>query len=402
MSEQSDTGHYLTRPREFLLAAVGGITVANAYYIHPIIAEVAADFGVNAATIGLVPALNQIALALGIFLLLPLGDRFSNRDLAILFATGQTAALLLMVFSTSFIPFLIGSTVLGFFTIAPYLLPAYVSKRVAPARLGAVTAILTAGTIFGILVARIGAGLIARYVDWHWVYVIAAILMVITSAMLPLVMEGRQKRSGIEERQPYFALVGSLFALLRRYPHVLVSGVIQALNFGIFLSIWLGLALHLTSAEIGYGVDTVGYLAGFAIVAMFVTPRLGAWADKVGAQRARFLTSLVQLAGVTLLYPFGHSLLLLLIPIIIMNTVGPGIDVAGRMTTLSLAPEIRTRLLTGYIMLMFIGGGLASWAGTAAYEYAGWAGNAALALTLSTGLVGLSWLEYRRYRARAD
>lgn len=127
---------YLSRRQEQLLAAVAAVVVANAYYIHPIIGEVADHFGVSHARIGLVPALNQLALALGIFLLLPLGDRFSNRRLAILFVSGQTLAMLLMTLAGSFLPFVAGSTLLGFFTITPYLLPAYASKRVAPERLG--------------------------------------------------------------------------------------------------------------------------------------------------------------------------------------------------------------------------------------------------------------------------
>ncbi len=388
---------YLTSTAEFILAAVGGVLVANAYYIHPIISEVADHFDVNAATIGLVPALNQLALAVGIFLLLPLGDRYSNRRLSIIFAAGQTLALIGMVVAPNFAVFLGASTVLGFFTIAPYLLPAYASKRVAPERLGQVTARLTAGTIFGILIARSGAGFIAQYFDWHLVYIIAAFLMVGTTLSLPLFLEGRRAVPA-DNQQSYAGLVMSLFPLLKAHPQVFTSGVIQALNFGIFLSVWLGLALHLPSSEMGYGVDIVGYLSAFAVIAMFATPRLGKWADKVGAENARLRLSIVQMVGVSLLLPFGYNLWLLLIPIIIMNTVGPGIDVAGRMTSLSLAPEIRTRLMTGYIVLMFVGAGFASWAGTASYAYAGWTGNAALAMALSAGLVGLSWMEAKRVK----
>ena len=77
------------------------VVAANAYYFHPIIGIVVRDFAVDAATIGLVPALNQIALALGILLLLPLGDRVSNRKLATIFATGQLAGLIVMVLATA-------------------------------------------------------------------------------------------------------------------------------------------------------------------------------------------------------------------------------------------------------------------------------------------------------------
>ncbi len=390
-SPDTENGDFLTRTNEIMLAIVGGILVANAYYIHSIIAEVAAEFSVGPAMIGLVPALNQIALAFGICLLLPLGDRYSNRNLAIIFAIGQTASLALMVFAGSYVLFVLGSTVLGFFTIAPYLLPAYASKRVAPRRLGNVTATLTAGTIFGILMARVGAGVIAQYFDWRWVYVIAAVLMIATTALLPIVLERRRplRRTATDER--YLTLVVSTFALMRGHPKVFMSGVIQALNFGIFLAIWLGLALYLTSDTMGYGVDVVGYLAGFAVISILVTPRVGAWADSIGPEKARLKLALVQMAGISLLFPFSQSLWLLLIPIMIMNAVGPGIDVSGRMTSLSVAPEIRTRLMTGYIVLMFLGAGCASWGGTIAYDWAGWPGTVALVSAMSVACVLLSW-----------
>ncbi|MFN4114506.1 MAG: MFS transporter [Sphingomonadaceae bacterium] len=380
----------MSKGQERALALVTGVTVANAYYIHPIVAEVAREYSVNTAAIGLVPALNQLALALGIFLLLPLGDRYGNRTLCLIFGAGQAVALITMALAEQFWLFVSASTVLGFFTIAPYILPAYASKRVAPERLGQVTATLTAGIIFGILVARVGAGAVAEYLDWRLVYAAAGMLVVATTVALPWLMEGKRPSGEPVRHLPYPQLLGSLFPLLAQNREVLLSGLIQALNFGIFLSVWLGLALHLTSAEMGYGTDVVGYLAGLAAVSIYVTPRLGRWADAVGARRARFRFAAVQLAGVALLWPLGHSLLLLLAPVVMLNAVGPSIDVTSRMTFLGLDPAIRTRLMTGFIVMMFIGGGLASWAGTAAYAWAGWSGTAALAAALSASVVLLS------------
>lgn len=388
----SDTRHIaLSRAQERALALVTGVTVANAYYIHPIVAEVAREFAVSTAMIGLVPALNQLALALGIFLLLPLGDRYGNRTLCLIFGGLQAAALAVMAMAQQFWLFLTASTVLGFFTIAPYILPAYASKRVAAERLGQVTATLTAGIIFGILVARVGAGAIAEYGDWRVVYGIACALVVGTTLALPLVMEGRQP--GAAAARPvlsYPQLLLSLFPLLARHREVLLSGLIQSLNFGIFLSVWLGLALHLTSPAMGFGTDVVGYLAGIAAVSIYATPRLGRWADAQGPRRARFRFAAVQFVGVIFLWPLGHSLWLLLAPVILLNAVGPSIDVTSRMTFLGLDPAIRTRLMTGFVVMMFIGGGIASWAGTAAYALAGWAGTALLAGGLSLCVMALS------------
>ncbi|OZB15109.1 MAG: MFS transporter [Hyphomonas sp. 34-62-18] len=385
----------MTRRDLFLLALASAVVTANAYYIHPIIALVAKDFGVSPSEIGLVPALNQIALAIGIFVLLPLGDRFSNRQLATVFAAGQFLGLMLMAFAGSFWLFVAGSTFLGFSTITPYLLPAYASKRVEPQRLGRVTATLTTGVIAGILLARVGAGWVGEHMGWRTVYFIAAGVMLAITLLLPRIMEGRDKSAAEGPAENYFSLVLSVIPIVRRHPEVILSGIIQGLGFGIFLSVWLTLGLHLTSPEMGYGTDTVGYLAALALLNLMTTAPLGAWADRIGARKARFIISLVQFSGVCLLGVFGHSLWLLIIPLTLMNVVGPLIDVTGRMTFLSQPPGVRTRLMTAYIVLMFIGGGLASWGATFVYEQAGWDGTTLLALTLSALLVALSFLSMR-------
>jgi predicted MFS family arabinose efflux permease len=213
-------------------------------------------------------------------------------------------------------------------------------------------------------------------------------------------MEGRSTRYASEPKQSYFALIFSVFPMMRQYPEILLSGAIQGLGFGSFLAIWMGIGLHLTSPEMGYGTDTVGYLAVLTIFNLAVTPRLGRWADRIGPRRARLIMTTVQVFGV-LMYSFvGHSLWLMIIPILITNTGGPVIDVSNRMTFLKEAPNVRTRLMTIYIVMMFIGGGIASWAGTAAYDFAGWHGTSLLAFCLSALLFILSLIGYRWKGAR--
>ena len=392
----------LSRGQEYALAVTAAIVTANAYYIHPIIGEVAHSFGVSDAQIGIVPALNQLALALGIFLLLPLGDRYSNRALCIIFVVAQCVFMLAMALAPGLIGFTMASTALGFVTIAPYLIPAFASKRVAPERLGQVMALLTAGVIFGILVARVGAGIIAEQYGWRAVYWCAFGLMVVVTALLPITLksEGRSRREA--SHGSYLALLASVFALARAHRDMMISAVIQALNFASFTATWLALALHLTSDAMGYGVDTVGYLAGIAAISIFSTPRLGRWADAVGPRRARLISATVQLLGAALMYPLGWSVWAVMVPMVLINIVGPSIDVAGRMTFLSLEPAIRTRLTTTYIVIMFLGGALGSILGTAVYDFGGWAGTCALLISISTGVLSLSWWAQRSWKNRAE
>jgi len=399
------TQAFLTRRQELQLALATAVVTANAYYLHPIIGEVAEHYGVTNARIGIVPALNQVALAIGIFLLLPLGDRYSNRNLTIIFSVCQCAGLLAMTFAQDFVTFTIGSTWLGFFTIAPYLLPAYASKRVAPERLGHVTATLTAGVLFGLLVARVGSGVIADVYDWHAVYWIASVAMVAVTVAMPWIVPAQEApntngSTGTKRGGGYFALLASVFPLIRRYPEILVSGTIQGIGFGQFIALWLGLALHLTSDAMGYGTDVVGYLAGMAALSVLTTPRLGQLADRIGPRRARFIFGCVQMAGSALFLPFGQNLWLLMIPILFTTTVGPGMDVASRMIFLTAPAELRTRLTTIYIVLMFVGGGLGSLFGTMIYDTYGWDGTAIalfIACSCLTGLAGLAWRIWGAY-----
>lgn len=401
MTEASSAPAYLTRTQERALALTIAVVTANAYYIHPIIGEVARAFGVGEAEIGLVPALNQLALALGILLLLPLGDFYRNRTLCLLFVAGQTLCLAGMVFAPGFIAFTAASTLLGFFTIAPYLIPAFASKRVALERLGAVTAQLTAAVIFGILVARVGAGIIAARADWHAVYSCALALMVAVTAFLPFAMRS-EAASAKQPPASYRAVIASVFTLAARHPDMRISAAIQGLNFAIFTASWLALALHLTGPAMGYGTDDVGYLAGIAAVSVFTTPRLGRWADKVGPRRARIAAALVQLVGIALFYPLGGSIWAIAAPLFITNLVGPTVDVTGRMTLFTLAPEIRTRLTTSYIVTMFVGGAIGSAAGTAVFDFGGWGATCALLLAMSCAVVALAIYAERRWRTLAE
>lgn len=390
----------LTRTQERALAVTVAVVTANAYYIHPIIGEVALGFGVGEAEIGLVPALNQLALALGILLLLPLGDFYSNRRLCLIFVVGQTLCLGGMVLARDFALFTAASTLLGFFTIAPYLIPAFASKRVVPERLGQVTAQLTAGVIFGILVARMGAGVIAAHTDWHTVYVCAFVVMAGVSLFLPFAMRS-EVAPAKQPQAGYGALIASVFTLAAKHPDMRLSAAMQGLNFAIFTASWLALALHLTSPAMGYGTDDVGYLAGVAAISIFTTPRLGRWADQVGPRKARRAAAVVQLTGIALFYPLGFSIWAVLVPLLLVNMVGPTVDVTGRMTLFALAPEIRTRLTTCYIVTMFVGGALGSALGTAVYDAGGWAATCALLLTISCGVLLLAIYAERRWERHA-
>ena len=382
-----------------VLALASAIVTANAYYIHPIIGDVAREFGVSDGLIGIVPAMNQIALALGVLLLLPLGDRVNNRSLVTLCLSVQVAALATMAVTGNFALFVAASTILGFFTVTPYLLPAYASRRVAPSRLGYATALLTTGVIAGVQVSRLSAGIIGEYADWRLVYWLAAALMTAAAIALPRFMV---KEAMPEKKPSYLQLLSSMLTLASCHPRLMVSGLIQGMNFAGFIALWLGISLHLTGDVLGHGSDLVGYLTAFSAIGLVTTTRLGQWADRTGAEKARLLMSSCQFGAVLLLWTAETNWIYLLPPLAIMSVVAPIIDVTGRMTGLQELPDIRTRLMSLYVCMMFTGAGIGSWAGTMVYDIGAWRGMVLLMMLFSVLVWLLSWQQLRRWQGSTE
>ena len=68
----------------FTLATAGGLAVASIYYSQPMLSLMGQGIGATPTSIGMIPTLTQAGYALGILLLLPLGDRYDRRAIILL------------------------------------------------------------------------------------------------------------------------------------------------------------------------------------------------------------------------------------------------------------------------------------------------------------------------------
>jgi MFS family permease len=71
----------LSRGLVLLLATACGLSVANLYYAQPVLDAIAKTYLTSSGTAGLVVTLGQIGYALGLALLVPVGDLVSRRRL---------------------------------------------------------------------------------------------------------------------------------------------------------------------------------------------------------------------------------------------------------------------------------------------------------------------------------
>ena len=377
------------RPFALPLATIAACSVANTYYLHPIIAVVGRDLGVDVASVGLIPAVNQFALALGILLLLPLGDIFDNRSLCTVFSALQCAALAAMAAAPDVVLFTVASSLLGFVTIVPYLLPSYASRRVPKSDLAAVTAYLGAGAIIGIFAARVAAGVLAEYVHWRVVYAVAAGVMALTTGLVRTRLVPGTPPPGTA-RPRYGALLISTARVFLGTPAAIRASLTQGCNFGLAISVWLGLALYLTSPAVGYGSDVLGYLSVLSLAGAFATPRITRFASRFGYRTTLSGLAALQIVSILPLVCAGHALAAIAVPMFLLcATFGPT-DAINRVYILSEPPAIRSRLMTCYVMSMFLCAALSSWVVSGLFGAFGWAGVLGMGAGLSATVLLLS------------
>jgi len=97
--------------RIFALAC--GLAAANLYYAQPMLGIIGASFGVGAASTGLIVTCTQLGYAVGLLLVVPLGDMLENRRLVTTVMCATVLALLGMAAAPSLAFFAVAALVVG-------------------------------------------------------------------------------------------------------------------------------------------------------------------------------------------------------------------------------------------------------------------------------------------------
>src|SRR6201996_150450 len=157
-----------------VLAVACGMAVANIYYSQPLLGSISSTFGVSQGRTELVVTLTQLGYAVGLFLLVPLGDLLENRALASRTLLVTAAALLAAGLSPNFGVFLAVSVVVGISSMVAQILIPYAAHLASPADRGKVVGNVMAGLLLGILLARTVASLVAAAWGWRTIYLASA------------------------------------------------------------------------------------------------------------------------------------------------------------------------------------------------------------------------------------
>lgn len=381
----------MTRGRTLLFAIAGGAAVGNLYWAQPLLGTVGADLDVSPASTGLLITVTQIGYALGVFFVVPLGDRVDRRRVVPLIMLLSAVALAASAAAPTFPLLLVALTLVGLTTVAGQMLTPLAGDLASDAERGRVLGTVASGLILGILVSRAVSGLIADALGWRAVYVVAAVLLVVLAGLMSRAVPSLPPRAAA----PYRQLLWSVLTTVARRRQVRVTLVIGASVMAVFTVFWTGLTFLLTAEPYGFEPAVIGLVSLVGVVGALAAQRAGRLFDRglsvpaIGAGLALTLVSLV-VAGVG-----GRSLVVVLVAVALLSVGIQSTQVLLQTRMLSLDPEARSRLNTAFVVGNFVGGSIGSALAGAAWPVGGWPALMVVAAVL-IGVAGTVWAVHRR------
>jgi predicted MFS family arabinose efflux permease len=379
-----------------LLAITSGATAANLWYITPLLNEVADDLGASKTAVGLLVTAVQGGYVLGLALLVPLGDLMERRALITRVLAGTAAAAVLCALAPS-IAWLGGALILlGLTACVAQIVVPLASVLAGPSERGQVVGTVMSGLLIGVLLARTVAGLVAELAGWRAVFVFAA------ASMLGLGLVLRRALPLVEptERLSYPGLLRSVATLIGAEPVLRQRMALGACCMACFSMLWTAIVFLLGDAPFGYSEGVIGLFGLFGVVGASVAPIAGRLTDRGNARAVTTGFMLLLLAGWGLLALGTTTLLPLIAGIVLLDAGVQGTHITNQAAIYVLAPELRSRLTTAYMVAYFLGGTAGTLLGTLAYDAGGWHAVCAV----GAGLMGVAfvvWALTRRVGATA-
>jgi predicted MFS family arabinose efflux permease len=364
----------LSRRLTLLLAAACGIAVANVYFPQALTPLLARDLHVSRGSAALVTTTAQLGYVVGIFFIVPLGDRIARRPLIVTLFGLVAAGLLLSGIAPSLAILCILSALVGASTVVAQIVIPMGADLASGENGASVVGALQSGLIGGILLARTFGGTLGQWFGWRAPYIVAGGLALAVAALLAVALPATPSSSS----HRYPALLATSLRLFRTQPELRRSCWYQACLFAGFTAAWTSIALYLTGARYGYGTSVVGFVALVGAGSIVCVPATGRLIDRRGPDLiSRIAFSGVVAAGALLLTGLaGGALGLagLIAGMLLLDISVQSSQVANQSRIFALDPGARSRLNSTYMTCVFLGGSAGSWLGTRVYLAWGWGG----------------------------
>lgn len=390
-------GSSMSRYVTLLFAAACGLSVANIYFAQPILDNLAREFDIGYSTIGILVTITQIFYAVGLLLLVPLGDLLNQRRLIIGQMLLSMIALVIVGTASSSTALFAGMALVGLLAVVTQTLVAFAATMAGTAERGRVVGMVTSGIVIGILLARTISGILTDLAGWRSVYLVSAAMMLLMVyalfRVLPNVERGEQSLS-------YPQLLKSVFMLFAQERILRIRAILAVLIFTDFSILWTSLVLPLSAPPLSLSHTAIGAFGLAGVAGALAAARAGKLADRGYGQWTTGLALILLLISWLLISFTERSLIALAIGIVLLDLAVQAVHVTNQSMILALRTEARSRLTAGYMVFYSIGSAAGSITSTRIYALYGWSGVCILGASVSA-LALLFWAMTSRTKAAA-
>ena len=373
-----------SRPLLLLLAFAAGLAAANLYYGQPLAAAIGASLDAPAAAIGTALTATQVGYALGMILLVPLGDARERRSLVVTTLACSVPALLLIAASRS-VPALIASSLLvGASSSVVQMIVPYAVDLAPVEQRGRVVGTVMSGLFAGVLLSRTVSGFLGAAFGWRAVYVIAAGAMACLAIVMRLLLPARAPAV----RLAYRDVLRSLVVVVKTQPELRRRAVVGAFGFASFSVFWSMLSYHLEG--LGHGSRTAGLFGAIGIVGVLVAPLVGGLATGPRPSRLNVAALLLCAASFAVFFLGATSLVAIGVGVVLLDLGVQSNLLTNQTVIYGLDPALRSRINAVYMVVYFLGGAAGTVASAVAWSGGGWRAVCATGAVLSLlGIVPL-------------
>ncbi|MGG3885837.1 MFS transporter [Brevibacillus panacihumi] len=390
--DETSSAIAMSRFLALLFAVASGVAVANIYYAQPLLDAMASELAIDHSTIGIVITVTQICYALGLFLLVPLGDLMNQRKLIVGHMLLSVLALVVVSNAPTIKVLLAGIAGVGLLAVVTQTLVAFAATLAAPTERGRVIGLVTSGIVIGILLARTFAGIITDFASWRAVYIVSAGITLLLAGILFRVLPNiERERTALS----YLQLLRSMLDLFVQERMLRVRGILALLIFAAVSILWTSLVLPLSAPPFSLSHSEIGAFGLVGVAGALAAAKAGRLADRGLGQRTTGVALTLLLISWLPISFIHYSLWGLIVGIIVLDFAVQAVHVTNQGMILRKHPDSRSRLTASYMIFYSIGSAAGSIASTTIYAYAGWNGVCLLGASVSA-LALLFWAFTRR------
>ena len=372
----------LSNPVLYLMSISAGLVVANLYYNQPLLHKMSVELNVSEAAISNVALATQLGYAAGLFFIIPLGDKVSNKNILKFDFALMILSLIAASISSTLVLLIISSFFIGFSSAIPQLFVPMAAQLSDDKGRGRAIGIVMSGLLIGILGSRVISGLVGEQYGWRVMYYAATLLM----ALLFILLHYKLPKITPTYKGSYGSLLKSIGYYFRTEPTVRLAALRGGLAFAGLSAFWTTL-VFLMETNFGYGSAITGAFGLIGILGALTAAVVGKLNDRIGKNKIILYAALSLVVSWIIFYFSSYSIIGIMIGVVLVDLGVQALHITNQNIIFSKNPEARNRVNTIYMVSFFIGGALGTTLGAYAWEHYKWTGVSTLGIALSVTIV---------------